>query len=331
MLQLPQTISIIISYKCNANCDYCCFQSSPKENLVIDKETVYSIIKHAYEIIKPRVVVFTGGEPTLFLQTLLPSISFAKSLGLPSRIVTNGWWANSLSESNDYVSEFKNAGVCELNFTTGTEHQRFIPIIKIKNAISASLEQGIKPVIVLENDDNTDDIMHDLTHTFSDSLEDIQFSRIQKIFFMNKSNIEREDFEGNIKIKKCDSIMTALTFTPDNLVFPCCGLPIRKMNNFSICTLAEFLKSGSSDLVNFCYSYQVSCLFTKEPLSIINSANFRKPLDIISQHPCDLCYELYTKSDFFTNENTSNSKEYGEIASKLALTSFLLAKSNENV
>ena len=57
-----------------------------------------------------KVVVFTGGEPTLKMENLLTGIEKATSFGLVTRVVTNAHWAHTDKVADRCVTNLVKAG-----------------------------------------------------------------------------------------------------------------------------------------------------------------------------------------------------------------------------
>lgn len=96
------------------------------------------------------MVVFTGGEATLRWGDLLRSIERAKGHGLRTRLVTNGWWAFSECAALDRLKKLRDAGLDEINFSTGDEHSKFITLRTLIEGIASSVECGFLPVVMME-------------------------------------------------------------------------------------------------------------------------------------------------------------------------------------
>jgi len=88
--------TVITTDKCSAACRECCFQCNPKNNKFLSLETIKSFIKTVKtEFDTVETIVFTGGEALLLKNVLFDSIQYATSLGLSTRVVSNGFWAKS--------------------------------------------------------------------------------------------------------------------------------------------------------------------------------------------------------------------------------------------
>jgi pyruvate-formate lyase-activating enzyme len=69
-----------------------------------------------------QVVVFTGGESFIYGRKLEEILRHAKSYRLMTRIVTNGYWAKSYDIAFRKLGKFIDAGLTEINFSTGDDH-----------------------------------------------------------------------------------------------------------------------------------------------------------------------------------------------------------------
>src|SRR5262249_42194092 len=85
-------------------------------------------------------MVFAGGEVTLRGDDLLVAIAEAPRLGLPTRIVTNAYWATSLPRAREKMRQLVESGLTEINYSTGDEHARFIPLDNVLCATVAAVE-----------------------------------------------------------------------------------------------------------------------------------------------------------------------------------------------
>ena len=71
----------------------------------MDIEYVFRVIDQAYEIPSIQLIVFTGGECTLFPEHLKASIEYAAENGFITRIVTNAWWASNYDKAREFLEE----------------------------------------------------------------------------------------------------------------------------------------------------------------------------------------------------------------------------------
>lgn len=149
LLFQPRILSIMPTWQCSASCADCGTQSTPHVRTKLTTSQVVGAIELAAEE-GFSVIVFTGGEVTLAPRELRAGLKRAKDLGLTTRIVTNGWWAKSHELAAVQVGTFVDYGLDEINFSTGDEHARFVPIDRVLYGIRAAIDLKLNPVLMIE-------------------------------------------------------------------------------------------------------------------------------------------------------------------------------------
>src|SRR5680860_517488 len=91
-----------LTRECNQNCRFC---SNPPNSSVISVRKARAMMR-SYADRKASGIVFTGGEPTLH-EKLPEFISYARTLGMEPRIVTNG----RRTASSEYMAKLRRAGL----------------------------------------------------------------------------------------------------------------------------------------------------------------------------------------------------------------------------
>jgi MoaA/NifB/PqqE/SkfB family radical SAM enzyme len=94
-----------------------------------------------------KVLVFTGGEPTLKGVKLLNAIERGSKMGLVTRLVTNSWWATTQEKANECVNKLKNAGLTEINTSFDDYHAKFVSIGNICRFTKAALDNHLAVAI----------------------------------------------------------------------------------------------------------------------------------------------------------------------------------------
>lgn len=94
-----------------------------------------------------KVLVITGGECMIYRKNVEKIIFYATKIGLSTRIVTNAFWATSYKIAMDIVKRLVDCGLKEINFSTGDEHQKSVPLRNVRNASVASARLGLVPII----------------------------------------------------------------------------------------------------------------------------------------------------------------------------------------
>lgn len=300
----PKVITVITTYKCSAACKECCFQCSPKLNIRLSYEDIKNFISSSVKEFGDslKVCVFTGGECTLLGDDLFKAITLAKELGLSTRIVTNASWAKTKSSAEKMISKLVNSGLDEINYSTGDNHQEWIPLKYIKNAVKASFEQSLSTTISIESfkgsnfsyDDFINDPEISKLLSYSDIIQCVKASWIP---LKNKHLLDKNgrDIFKNPSFKGCDSILMFLGINPQNILISCCGLtmeyiPSMKLGSFN---KNDFVKKYQSQFYDFLKIW----LFTDGPEKILkfaceNNENLLKYTKNIV-HPCQACSYIY--------------------------------------
>jgi MoaA/NifB/PqqE/SkfB family radical SAM enzyme len=133
-----RTLAVMPTYRCVANCASCGTLSNPKVETELSLQAIIECIREAKRLNFANIV-FTGGEPMLCWKKLLKAIKETKKLSMMTRLVTNAYWATTPNKALKKIQILKKAGLDEINFSTGDEHAKFIPLANIINAISASI------------------------------------------------------------------------------------------------------------------------------------------------------------------------------------------------
>lgn len=226
----PSTLVVIATYKCTASCKSCCFGCSPKKPLGTDIGKIRRFIDSGTgEFPSLKLAVFTGGECFLLGTGLDEIIAYAKSKGLYTRCVTNGFWAKSPAIATERLKALKNAGLTEINFSAGFAHQAFVPSEHVLNGAMAAAQLGMVALISVENDaerKNCGEMLakHPLLLQFmKDQPEQAKLVKIIDTVWVGDGASKGG---GKSKTKPCDTILDTLVLTPDFRLKSCCGLSV---------------------------------------------------------------------------------------------------------
>lgn len=144
----PNILSFITTYKCTSACYNCCFQCNPKRK----KRLSFLEVKNHIDVIcntfpSIKVAVFTGGECFLLGSDLIKMVEHAKSRSLVTRVVTNGYWARTYEAAKEQLSVLRKSGLNEINFSTGDDHCKYVPLDYISNGCRSSIDMGLTTVV----------------------------------------------------------------------------------------------------------------------------------------------------------------------------------------
>lgn len=111
-----EILHIMPGYTCNLSCAHCVNESGPKRNESLLEEEILEL-KTTIAKLAPKRLVFTGGEPTLYISSineLIESHNFIDTLDV--FITTNGWFAKNLESATKVLNSFKKITHLQLSY-----------------------------------------------------------------------------------------------------------------------------------------------------------------------------------------------------------------------
>jgi MoaA/NifB/PqqE/SkfB family radical SAM enzyme len=298
----PDCVTIIPTYRCNASCKECCFESNPYIKHRMTRDELLSVIqKVKIEFPNVRYVVLTGGEITLLQDDLIDSIKLLKKLDLGSRIVTNGHWGRTDESAIKWVNKLVDAGLNELNLSTGDEHQEWVPFASVARAAYHALKRGLLTLIVVEGQDNAKFKIQSLQE--NEYIKKIYDDEALRNKFILMSNIwmpfhEDANFTSDnpeIRYEGCDNIFENFVINPYGHLMSCCGLtmeyiPELKVGNVYKDSLSETYHEQYNDLLKL-------WIWLDGTRYIFDKLKEKHNLKLISPHPCSICAQIYKNKE----------------------------------
>ena len=99
--------------------------------------------------VRPERVTFSGGEPFLYFGLLIDCIKEATGLGIPSDLVTNGFWGRPDALARQYARELKRAGLKGICITADAFHQEFVPPDAVRGGARALKAVGVESIQII--------------------------------------------------------------------------------------------------------------------------------------------------------------------------------------
>ena len=239
-MNMYRTLSVMPTYQCTAACAHCGTYSHPKEQTWLPEEVMLSAIDQAIAA-DYKLVVFTGGEPTLARGALLRGIERAARARVLTRVVTNAWWASDDEAARQWIDELRTAGLYEINFSTGDQHARFVSLDNVMRATRAAAKAKLSICIMVE-------IVQDrcITRATIESnpiymamLEESPRVHINILEspWMPLSYVNIGEYPDGIALNSrnlgtrtgCNSCLSTTTLQADGQLGACCGLGMRKI------------------------------------------------------------------------------------------------------
>jgi hypothetical protein len=301
----PKTLTIMPTFQCTAQCADCGTFSSPYEHTSVNLETILSTIKQAKELGFANVV-FTGGEATIKWDILLESIAYSHSLDLPTRVVTNAFWARSLEKARERIDALVAAGLDEINYSTGDEHVKYVPLEYVINAIIAAAERGFLVHIMVElraeggitadtirNHERIVALPPELRALVSPNespwmpIDPMRFNKYPPGIATDRNNL--------CNAKGCDSVLQTYVLQADGRIGSCCGLGMRITPELNVARaegddfLMRAIEEAESDFLKVWIRY----LGTEKILAWAAEKNPDIKWEGQYAHNCQACLRIY--------------------------------------
>lgn len=115
-------IHILMSYKCNLECDHCFLYASPTAKGTMTLPQIRSVLDESRKIGTVEWIYFEGGEPFLFYPSMLEGVRLARDLGFKVGIVTNAYGAISEDDAEAWLRPLAELGVAHLGISDDSFH-----------------------------------------------------------------------------------------------------------------------------------------------------------------------------------------------------------------
>ncbi len=306
-----KALSILTTYHCNAKCSFC--ECGPSFRVKLSRDDLISYIDEADSLGTVGQVVFTGGEPTLLGQSLFDAISHANSLGLLTRVVTNGWWGVNSQRAVSFVGQLQNAGLTEINISIDDLHQQWIPLEHVKYAFHGCLSSKLKCLIAhkafkkaritkkyLEDFFGVElvDYKEDTEYSPDEELRLFSSGTIVPIGRKPKKPVEEDDLLYGSYVENCSSILRDIVLDPYHNLLACCGivtknLPELTLGNLRQQRMIDIISEANKDVI-------LNWLVLEGPAAIAEFVKAINPSICFARRyvsKCHLCNEILTRED----------------------------------
>ena len=140
-MKTVRNIAFGYSTVCNIRCRHCVAAGETPSKSRMELEQAVNFI-HDMAACNVTGISFTAGEPLLFLDDICVLVKVCKDLGIYSRVVTNGFWANTAEDADKVVSLLVSAGLSQLRISCSRWHQEHVNIANIINAAQSCINNS---------------------------------------------------------------------------------------------------------------------------------------------------------------------------------------------
>ncbi len=308
----PVSISIMVTDRCTAACNNCCFQCKPSNQNRLSYEEIEKYVDQAlrkFDTIK--LLVITGGECFILGDDLDKIVRYAARRKLLVRVVTNAYWAVTFKKTYLRLFQLKELGLNELNISTGDEHQEWISFDNIIFAIVAAIHLNLNIAINVESSPLSQfgrkNISEDMRLKKYDIFNNrnIHIINGKWVYFKKGVNVELNNSENKSSYRKknlrCNSLFRDIVITSEHYMYACCGLTCI----YIPCLYLGNLKRND---ISFLYNRQFDdfikiWLFVEGPAKILDFIMLklnREAVDVTNWHICQICAEIFKNPENIT-------------------------------
>lgn len=140
-------LSILPWNTCNARCDHCGPESGPRDRTGLTDEEVFKLIDDAAERFRgPEewCLSLSGGEVFLYYDRLLSYCVRTKQRGGYVTLITNGFWATSVSRAVELLRPLQENGLRLMGMSMSAFHQEYVSEERVLNALRAAGELRLR-------------------------------------------------------------------------------------------------------------------------------------------------------------------------------------------
>lgn len=323
----PNTVAILLTDKCTAECEICCFSCSPKKNNVMAREIAEQIVEQAAQMNSIKTVGFSGGEVFLQYDFLLEMIKFASNFGLRTTCTTNGFWASTYEDALEKLVELKNNGLSKIGLSLDHYHQKFVSVENIKNILIACKRIGL-PVDVGSVITKSTSDLSELLFELKDNMINVPHFRAACLPIGRASNIDKSDLYYDENLLSRDMIqcyeLNFFSVYTNGDVYPCCSqagmITCLRLGNMKEDTLENMLSKYRGNMyIRIIKKYGFLWF-----IEIAKKENLKGIFNRKYVSKCELCNYLFSNEDFLAVV-----KKYIQIEKELIYKKYMNEKENQ--
>ncbi len=293
-------IALGYSTRCNIKCAHCVAAEDVPDNTKMELTKAKEII-HEMAAAGVSGISFTAGEPFIYFDDLLELVSLCNVLKIYTRIVTNSYWAKTPKKADQYLSQLKQCGLCQLRLSYSRWHQHHVPRQNVLNGARSCILHGVDYFVSFVTDLSVED------DDFEQYLRDnsLKFFPEPIIYAGRAESLGRRTLCTDYQENHCSMIPY---LAPDLTMYGCCDAGSH-FNTTNFFKLGNLNNNSIAQLFARCESNQLyNCIRTQGITAIASFAGF-KAREIVTYRKCELCKLLFDSVETLSFlENNSNGK-----------------------
>lgn len=289
-----KSVCVVLTRKCNANCDICCQSCSNTIDEKIDINKTLMVIKELKQKEAIRMVGITGGEPFIYFSDAIGLIERVKQLGLGVTFTTNGFWGKEYEIAYEKLKIIKKLGVDFFTLSVDDFHEKFVPYQSIANVVDISKKLDIRIIINSVSTKNSKRLKGVL-EKLENSLTNCNLIEIPCVPVGHAAERIKEDeyiYMDELPTGCCE-FMNTFTILPNGNAYPCCS----EAGMSSVLYLGNIYHDSVDDLLKNFYNNNICSVLREKGTTYIykelvsNEERERLRKQFISS--CDMCHVLF--------------------------------------
>lgn len=297
----PNTVAILTTNQCTAECDICCFNCSPLKKEKMPLELQEKIINEAAKLPDIDTVGFSGGEPFLVFDEIIRMSRLAKKNGLRVICTSNGFWGTSEERAYELLNIFKENGLVKLSLSCDLYHSRYVDVKKIKNILKVCYRMNLPVDIGSVITKSTADV----SALFSELKEDMinvphYIAACLPVGSAEKKIEAGEYFHDPYIFERCNVCYESTYYAifPNGDVYPCCSqagaTPPLRLGNVNELSMQEIEQNYNANIhIRIMKKYGLNWYLEKA-----KSLEYIKFFEMQYVNKCHLCRVLFSDSEF---------------------------------
>ncbi len=142
-LKLWRSAGLLLTYKCNAACEFCYYCCSPENDGLMSVDTAITAWRGIKKLAGDSARIhLTGGEPFLYFERVCEILEAGRNekLGKVDLIETNGFWATDEKEIKDKLKKLDKLGMKRLKISCDPFHQEYVDIEQVRLLAKVGVE-----------------------------------------------------------------------------------------------------------------------------------------------------------------------------------------------
>jgi hypothetical protein len=308
-----KSLVLSVTAQCPIRCRFCGVHAGPHRKERMSLLYMTRMIDEVRSFGVASLVVFTGGEPFLLGDDLSAAVAYAAKRGFMTRIVTNAYWAMSFERAAEVLSQLKEAGLTEINYSCDDFHQEHIPLERIRWASDAASRLGIPALLAVKGVRNSQ-----ITPDYLDAY----FGRKLARFDRARENPPNDVLSWGITVPVgwdsegwtdddmawpadqqawqgcCEAVLDNVVITSSGKLTICCGIgsdeiPETIIGDTNETPLFDLLVTANNDLI-------VNWLALEGPYSIMRFIQEQAPAIAFREryvNSCHLCHDIFARDE----------------------------------